>query len=338
MKVLLIGGSGVISSGVAREAVLRGMDLWTLNRGRTTQFLPAEANNLIADYEDEEVVLRVLADQTFDTVVDFRAWNASHIDRAVRLFSGRTGQYIFISSGTVYKKPLESFVIRETAPLGNLHSQYARNKLACEQRLGKYIAQGFPGVIVRPSLTYCDFNPLMAINSRVYPYSIIHRMRKGKPVIVHGDGNSLWTITHTFDFARGITGLFGNAETIGEAFHITSDEVLDWNRIYTHLAHAAGVEANLLHISSETLGCFDPGLRESLLGDHACSAVFDNSKIKRFVPGFKCEIPFEEGAKRIVSWFDEDPATREIVDEAWDQQMDEIVLKYQSFQNDIKGK
>ena len=330
MKVLLIGGSGLISSGVAREALLQGMDLWTLNRGKSRHLLPTGAKELIADYEDEAAVRAVLEGQHFDTVVDFRAWNAAHIDRAVDIFTSITDQYIFISSGTVYKKPLENYMIREDAPLGNLHSSYARNKLACEECLRSHLAEGFPGVIVRPSLTYADFDPLMAINSRVKPYSIINRMRKGKPVIVHGDGNSLWTITHAFDFARGMVGLFGNPKTIGEAFHITTDEVLDWNQIYTLLAHAAGVEANLIHISSETLGYFEPSLRESLLGDHACSAIFDNTKIKTFVPNFRCEIPFEEGAKRIVRWFDADPMNRETVDSEWDQKMDEIIRKYQT--------
>ena len=330
MKVLLIGGSGVISSAVAAATLERGMELWVLNRGRHPEHLPASANSLIADYADEAAVKAVIGEHVFDTVVDFNIHYAHQIEKAVRIFTGHTHQYIFISSGTVYKKPLAHYMITEDAPLGNLHSHYARNKLASENALRKAIDAGFPGVIVRPSLTYSDFNMLTAINSRVHPYSLIQRMRKGKPIIVHGDGTSLWTITHNTDFAWGISGLFGNPDTIGEAFHITSDEVLDWNRIYTEVAHAAGVDANLIHIASDFLGECDPDLRESLLGDHACSAVFDNSKIKSFVPDFACKVPFSEGAKRCVAWFDADPINREIMDTEWDAKMDAIIAKYQS--------
>lgn len=331
MKVLLVGGTGTISSGVASEIVKRGIELWVLNRGNRPERLPKEANILTADYmNDEEGVKAVIEGHYFDTVVDFLSRRVADVHKGVRIFDGHTDQYIQISSGTVYKKPLAHYVITEDNPLGNIHSSYARNKLASENVLREYISHGFPGVIVRPSLTYSDFNPMTSLNSRKNPYTLIHRMRKGKPVVVNGDGCSLWTITHNTDFARGIIGLFGNSATIGEAFHITSDEVLDWNRIYTYLAHAAGVEANLLHIASDYLGEWNPMLRESLLGDHSCSAVFDNSKIKRFVPDFHCEIPFEEGAKRIVVWFDENPAARATVDAEWDEDMDNLVALYQA--------
>ena len=329
MKVLLVGGTGTISTGVQKVIVEeRGYELYVLNRGNSKARMRPEAHSLIADYNDEAAVKAALQGYHFDTVVDFRIQGVADMEKAVRIFDGVTDQYILISSGTVYRKPLSNYVITEDMPLGNLHSKYARNKVASEMTLRKYIEKGFPGVIVRPSLTYSDFNPLMAINSRKDPYSIIWRMRKGKPVVVHGDGTSLWTITHNTDFGRGISGLFGNPATIGEAFHITSDEVLDWNRIYTYLAHAAGVDANLIHIASDYIGDFDPGLRESLLGDHAVSAVFDNSKIKKFVPDFVCKIPFEEGAKRIVAWFDEDPNARETLDEEWNAKMDALIAGY----------
>lgn len=330
MKVLLVGGTGTISSGSHQEILSRGYELYLLNRGNSTARVTPGAKVLVADYNDEAATKEAIKDYVFDTVVDFRTFNVEQIEKAVRIFTGHTKQYIYISSGTVYKKPLPNFVITEDAPLGNIHSAYARNKLAGEYALRRHIDKGFPGVIVRPSLTYSDFNPLTSINSRKNPYTLIHRMRKGKPVIVNGDGTSLWTITHNTDFARGIVGLFGNPATIGEAFHITSDEVLDWDRIYMHLAHAAGVDANLLHIASDYLGEWDPGLRESLLGDHSCSAVFDNSKIKKFVPDFVCKVPFEEGAKRIVAWFDADPAARATVDYEWDAQMDELAAFYRS--------
>ena len=330
MKVLLVGGTGNISSGVAPEVLKRGMELWLMNRGNRTDRTPAGAKRLVADCNDPEAVAKALEGHHFDAVVHFRVFNAEQMRQAVKLFWGHTDQFFVISSGTVYRKPLENYLITEDAPLGNIHSLYARNKLAEENVMREAIAEGFPGVIIRPSLTYSDFNPLMAVNSRKDPYSIINRMRKGKPVVVHGDGTSLWTITHSSDLAKGLVGLFGNRDAIGEAFHITSDEVLDWNRIYTLLAHAAGVDANLVHIASDYLGAFDPKLRDSLLGDHACSAVFDNSKIKRFVPDFKCTVPFAEGARRIVEWFDADPAARETVDTEWDEKMDMLIEKYQS--------
>ena len=330
MKVLLVGGTGVISSGVTAEILDRGIELWLMTRRQQPRDIPEGANLLTADCNDEAAVEKVLAGHHFDAVVHFCVFNAEQMHRAWKLFDGVTDQFFVISSGTVYKKPLANYLITEDVPLGNIHSRYARNKLAVENVMREAMAAGFPGIIIRPSLTYSEFHPLMAINSRVHPYSIINRMRKGKPVVVHGDGTSLWTITYNRDLAKGLVGLFGNKEAIGEAFHITSDEVLDWNRIYEHLAHAAGVEANLVHIASDYLGTFDPGLRESLLGDHACSAVFDNSKIKRFVPDFQCTVSFEEGAKRIVEWFNADPAARETVDTQWDAQMDMLIAKYQS--------
>ena len=329
MKVLLVGGTGTISTGAHQEILSRGYELYLLNRGNSTARVTPGAKVLIADYTDEAATKEAIKDYVFDTVVDFRTFNVEQIEKAVRIFTGHTKQYIYISSGTVYKKPLPNYIITEDAPLGNIHSAYARNKLAGEYALRRHIDKGFPGVIVRPSLTYSDFNPLTSLNSRKHPYTLIHRMRKGKPVVVNGDGTSLWTITHNTDFARGIVGLFGNAATIGEAFHITSDEVLDWDRIYTLIAHAAGVEANLIHIASDFIGDFEPSYRESLLGDHACSAVFDNSKIKRFVPDFTCKVPFAEGAKRALAWFDADPAARATVDTEWDAKMDALINRYQ---------
>jgi nucleoside-diphosphate-sugar epimerase len=332
MKVLLVGGTGTISTGVEKVVIEeRGYELYVLNRGsqRSLDRMHPEAHLLKADYNDEESVKAALGDLHFDTVVDFRIQGVADQEKAVRIFDGRTDQYILISSGTVYRKPLEKYLVTEDMPLGNIHSAYARNKVASEMTLRKYIEKGFPGVIVRPSLTYADFNPLVAINSRKDPYSIIWRMRKGKPIIVHGDGTNLWTITHNTDFGRGILGICGNPKAIGEAFHITSDEVLDWNAIYTELAHAAGVDANLVHIASDFIGDFEPGLRESLEGDHAVSMVFDNTKIKTFNPDFKYQVPWAEGAKRIVSWFDADPAVRETADEEWDQKMDALIEMYQ---------
>lgn len=328
MKVLLVGGTGIISTGVAQVAVERGMDVYVLNRGLRADKLQEGCKTIIADYRDEEATVKALGDHKFDAVVDFLTMNVEQTERAIRVFSGRTKQYFLISSGTVYKKPLPYYMVTEDMPLGNYHSKYARNKIACENTLREAIKNGFPGVIIRPSLTYSDFKVLLAMNSK-HPYTLVQRMRKGKPVVVHGDGTSLWTITHNTDFAKGLIGLFGNEKAIGEAFHITSDEVLDWNTIYTTLAHAAGVDANLIHIASDFIGDVYPNYRESLEGDHACSIVFDNSKIKKFVPDFKCTVLFAEGARRFIEWMDANPEEREIFDEEWSAKMDYLIDLYQ---------
>lgn len=327
MRVLFVGGSGTISPASEALALERGYEVYALNRGNRTQFMPAGVKLLQADYSDEAAVEKALGDLSFDVVADFRIFRADDMKKAVRLFRNRTRQYILISSGTVYKKPLPQYVVTEDMPLGNIHSMYARNKLAAENVLREALQDGFPGVIVRPSLTYADWNPIMSLRGKT-PYSVINRMRKGKEIIVQGDGTSLWTITHNTDFAKGFVGLFGNPATIGEAFHITQDEVLDWDRIYTCLAHAAGVEIRIVHIATDYIGEVYPELRDGLAGDHSVSAVFDNSKIKRFVPDFRCTVPFEEGARRCVAWFDADPANREIADPDFDAQMDKLLARY----------
>jgi len=326
MKVLFVGGSGTISTACVALAVERGMEVFVLNRGNHNDRLPAAVKNIAADYNDEENTAKALADYSFDVVADFRVFTADGAKKAVRLFGGKTKQYILISSGTVYKKPLEHFIITEDAPLGNIHSFYARNKIAAENVMREALKEGFPATIVRPSLTYADFMPLTCMWGK--PYAIIDRMRRGKEIIVPGDGTSLWTITHNTDFAKGFVGLFGNEKAIGEAFHITQDEVLDWDRIFTILAHAAGVEPKIVHIATDFIGECSPARKEGLAGDHSVSAVFDNSKIKRFVPDFKCTVPFAEGARRVIEWFDADPANREIKDPDYDAEIDMILAKY----------
>lgn len=331
MKVLFIGGSGTISPASVDLSVERGYETYVLNRGNHPEKVNPKATILKADYNDEESVVRALSGRTFDVVADFRVFSADDMKKAVRLFGKITKQYIFISSGTVYKKPLENFIITEDAPLGNLHSYYARNKLAAENVLRDALQAGFPGVIVRPSLTYADWNILTSMRGKT-PYSLIDRMRKGKEIVVNGDGTSLWTITHNTDFAKGFVGLFGNDKAIGEAFHITQDEVLDWDRIYTSIANAAGVQAKLVHMSTDFIGEIYPGMKEGLAGDHSVSAVFDNSKIKKFVPDFKCTVPFAEGCRRAIAWFDADPKNREIVDPDFDVQMDTLLKARRAYQ------
>ncbi len=327
MDVLFVGGTGLISSGSARRALEQGLSLTVLNRGLRLGRLPEQARLLQADYRDEQDTRRVLGQKTFDVVVDFITFLPEQMAQAIRLFSGRTSQYIFISSASVYEKPLRHYLVTEQTPLGNPYWAYARDKIRCEQVLQQAIADGFPGVIVRPSLTYADFNLLTALNSRKAPYSLMARMLAGEAVVVHGDGLSLWVITHTDDFAKGLVGLFGNQDALGETFHITTDEVLTWDAIYTTIGQALGVQAQLIHIPSDYIGAYDPQLRASLLGDHANSVVFDNSKIKRFVPGFSCSLTFAQGCKRAVDWFNHHP-DHKTVDDDWNAHMDSLIAAY----------
>jgi len=327
MKVLFTGGTGIISSGAAALALERGIDLWLLNRGTRSERLPEGAKVITADYRNEAQTVQALAAHSFDSVIDFLTYLPEQMEQAIRIFSGKTKQYIFISSASIYEKPLKNYIITEDTPLNNTFLAYARNKIACEMVLRAGMANGFPGVIVRPSLTYADFNMLTALNSRKDPYTLLDRMLRGKQIVVHGDGLSLWTITHTTDFAKGIVGLLGNPAATGEAFHITTDEVLTWDEIYRTVGRALGVEANLIHIASDFIGEFNPDYRASLLGDHANSVVFDNSKIKRFVPDFKCTLSFEDGAKSCVAWYNAHPG-KKTIDNAWNREMDELIALY----------
>jgi nucleoside-diphosphate-sugar epimerase len=324
MRVLLLGGTGVISSACSRLAVSRGIDLYLLNRGQTERPIPEGAHILHGDIRDRASVERTLGDSTFDVVASFINFTPEHVEADIELFRDRTGQYILISSASAYQKPLSSLPITESTPLDNPFWAYSRAKIACEERLMQaYREHKFPVTIVRPSHTYDRTKvPLLG------HYTDIDRMRKGKKVIVHGDGTSLWVLTHHEDFAKGFVGLLGNHHAIGHAFHITSDEVLTWNQIYTILAHAAGVEPQIVHVPSDLIAAFDPEVGASLLGDKAHSVIFDNSKIKRLVPDFAATIPFSQGAKEIVAWFDADPA-RQVVDEQASSLIDKIIAAYE---------
>jgi nucleoside-diphosphate-sugar epimerase len=300
MKVLFIGGTGVISSACSQLSVARGIDLYLLNRGRTSRLVPPSAHLIQTDIRDRKAVEDAIAGQTFDVVVDWVAFTPEHIETDLDLFRGRTGQYIFISSASAYQTPPASLPVTESTPLDNPFWDYSREKIACEQRLIQaYRGEKFPITFVRPSHTYD--RTLLPVHGG---YTIIDRMRRGKKVIVHGDGTSLWTLTHHVDFAKGFIGLLGEPRAIGEAFHITSDEVLTWNQIYANLARSAGVEPRLVHIPSELIAAFDPDWGAGLLGDKSHSMIFDNSKIKRIVPDFVATIPFARGAVEIIAWYD----------------------------------
>jgi nucleoside-diphosphate-sugar epimerase len=325
MKVLFIGGTGLISTASTRLAVERGIDLYLLNRGSDPDRARG-ATTILADAHDEEAAARALAGHQFDAVVDWVAFTPEDIERDIRLFGGRTGQFIFISSASAYLKPLGDWIIREDTPLANPFWDYARNKIACEERLMReYRDTGFPMTIVRPSLTYGDTQIPLCVNSWQLPYTAVARMRAGKKVIVPGDGTSLWTITHNSDFAVGFVGLVARRAAIGHAFNIMSDEVLTWDQIYQQTAAAAGADARIVHIASDFIAACMPDMAGTLIGDKAGSAVFDTTKIKRFVPEFGAVTPYAEGIKRTIAWFDADPARQKVdteMDAGWDRLID----------------
>jgi nucleoside-diphosphate-sugar epimerase len=325
VKVLFIGGTGVISSACSQLAVERGIELYLLNRGKSSRPAPQGAHVLHGDIRDAASTRNALSDRTFDVVVNWVNYAPEHVEADIERFRGRTGQYVFISSASAYQKPPSSLPITESMVLDNPYWDYSRAKIACEERLVQAYREGkFPITIVRPSHTYDKTHPPVRGQ-----YTVIDRMRRGKKVIVHGDGTSLWVLTHHRDFAKGFVGLLGNHHAIGQAFHITSDEVLPWDQIFTILAHAAGVEPRLIHIPSDYIAAYDPNWGASLLGDKAHSVIFDNTKIKRLVPGFVATIPFSRGAEETVAWFDADP-TRQAVDDGTNQLMDRIIAAYEA--------
>jgi len=330
MKLLFIGGTGLISEAVSRRAVEQGHELVLFNRGGRSAFVPQGAQVRVGDIRDRAAAAAALQGLEFDVVVDWIAFTPEHAQLDIELFSGRTKQFVFISSASAYQKPLQHYIITEQTPLVNPYWQYSRDKIACEQLLLEaYAASGFPVTIVRPSFTYGDTMIPAALNSWHHPWSLVDRMRRGEPIIVHGDGTSLWTMTHNNDFAKGFVGLLGQPQTIGEAYHITSDEVLTWNQIYQAIADAAGAEPSFVHISSEAICSFNEEAVGNLLGDKAASGVFDNSKIKSVVPDFTATVPFAEGIRRTIAWFERHPE-RCTVDAAWNEEMDRIIAAFES--------
>lgn len=320
MKVLFIGGTGVISSACAWLALERGIELYLFTRGESARAMPDGARILRGDIRNVAQARAVLAGHRFDAVVDWIAFTAEHVQADLELFRGRVAQYVFISSASVYQTPPASLPVTESTPLDNPFWDYARAKIAGEHLLMQaYRDEKFPATIVRPAHTYDA--TLIPLYGR---YTNIHRWRAGKEVIVHGDGTSLWTLTHHRDFAKGLVGLLGNSHAIGDAFHITSDEILTWNQIAEILAHVAGVEPRIVHVPSEVIAAYDERWGASMLGDKAHSMIFDNTKVKRVVPGFAATIPFSLGAREILAWFDADPA-RQVVDAPLDQLMDRII-------------
>jgi nucleoside-diphosphate-sugar epimerase len=324
MKVLFIGGTGVISSACSELAIQKGIELYLLNRGQSKRPETRGAIHLQGDIRQSDIARAALGDLTFDSMVEWLAFTPDQVQSDIELFRNRTRQYVFISSASAYQKPPSYLPLTESTPLQNPIWKYSRDKAACEAILEQNGRENsFPYTVVRPSHTY---------DRTLFPfhggYTTVARMRAGKQVVVHGDGTSLWTLTHNRDFAVGLVGLLGNPHAIGQSFHITSDESLSWNQIYTIVAHAAGVEPRLVHVPSELIAHYDPRWGDSLLGDKAHSMIFDNRKIRQLVPQFHPVIPFWQGAQEIIAWYDEDKS-RQVVDQQYDEVQDRLIAAMQ---------
>lgn len=302
----MIGGTGTISSAITRQLAEQGHELWLLNRGTRKDEVPASVRQVIVDIDDTDRVLKLLGDERFDSVCEFIGFLPSQVERDIRLFGQRTRQYVYISSASAYNKPAASHVITEGTSLANPHWEYSRNKIACEELLMKeYREHGFPVTIVRPSHTYCERGVPVSVHGLKGSWQVLKRMMEDRPVIVHGDGSSLWTLTWNEDFARGFIGLLGNPKAIGEAFQIMSDEQLTWNQIYECVARALHVTPHLYHVSSDFLAAVAPqawDFEGNLLGDKAVTVCFDCTKLKRAVPGFQATTRFDEGVRRCVAY------------------------------------
>lgn len=334
-KALFIGGTGTISSAITALAEKCGFELYLLNRGNRSELVPEGVKVIEADIHKEEEVKEKLKNLVFDVVAQFIAFHKQDVERDVRLFTGKTKQYIFISSASAYQKPLSSPFITESTPLCNPFWEYSRNKIACEEYLlEEYRKNQFPITIVRPSHTYGDFSVPVAVHGSNGSYSVIKRMKEGKKVIVPGDGTSLWTLTHNSDFAKAFVGLMGNYHAIGETLHITSDEVLSWNQIYEIIGDALGVKPRILHIPSEALAKAHTDYLGSLLGDKAHSVIFDNTKIKRLVPGFTATVRFDQGIRQTLSFIEEHPEWQK-EDPEFDEWTDKIIEAYENFENNL---
>lgn len=326
MKILFIGGTGTISMAISRRLLAEGHELYLLNRGNRSHELPEGAHSIVVDIEDEEAVRQKLKGICFDVAADFIAFRKEQVERDWRLFGGEVRQYIFISSASAYQKPLSNYRITEGTPLANPYWQYSRDKIACEDFLmEKYRKEGFPVTIVRPSHTYDERSIPLGVHGSNGSWQVARRMLEGRPVIIHGDGTSLWTMTHNSDFAAAFAGLVGNIHALGEAVQITSDESVTWNQVYETIAAALGVSLRAVHVSSEFLAsCGGYDLRGSLIGDKANSVVFDNRKLKQLVPGFVAKKRYDQGIRETVSYILAHPQYQK-VDEEFDRWCDAVI-------------
>lgn len=326
MNILFIGGTGIISSACSALAVTRGMNVFHLNRGNSQSIRPAQGvTSITADIRNFEACKQTLEPYEFDVVIDFISFVPEHIEQNIALFQNKTKQYIFISSASIYQTPPQSLPVTENTVRENPIWEYSRNKIACEDvLLDAFYNHSFPAVIVRPSHTYDK--TLLPIEGG---YTVLHRIIQNKPIVIHGDGSSLWTLTHARDFAKGLVGLFGNSKTLGEAFHITSDEWLTWNQIYEFIGNAVNKTPEVVYIPSTIIAEHNKEIGDSLLGDKTHSMIFDNSKIKAFVPDFTCTIPFAEGVHEIIDFYTKTPSFQQI-DNSLDKLFDTLIRSYQN--------
>lgn len=326
MKALFIGGTGTISTAISRQLIEQGCELYLLNRGNRNADLPQGASVLTADIRNEDEVAALIEALHFDVVADFIAFEPAQLERDYRLFKGKTKQFIFISSASAYQTPLSDYRITEGTPLANPYWEYSRNKIACEDYLMKlYREEGFPITIVRPSHTYDERSIPLGVHGSKGTWQVAKRMLENKPVLIHGDGTSLWTLTHNRDFAKGFIGLMGNLHAIGESVHITSDESVTWNQIYETIADALGVKLNAVHVASEFLdACSSEDYRGGLLGDKANTVVFDNSKLKRLVPEYVATTRVDQGIRQTVEYILNHPEYQ-VEDNEFDQWCDKMI-------------
>ncbi|MCR5203175.1 MAG: NAD-dependent epimerase/dehydratase family protein [Lachnospiraceae bacterium] len=330
MKALFIGGTGTISMAIVKRLVNElNWDVWVLNHGTRQSEMPEKVHQIIGDINDEEKVTEAIKDMYFDCICEFIGFTVEHVQRDYRLFKDKTRQYIYISSASAYHKPAASYIITEGTTLANPHWQYSRDKIECEEFLmKKYKEEGFPVTIVRPSHTYDERNVPLGVHGNKGFYQVIKRIMDGKPVIIQGDGTSLWTVTFNSDFAIGYTGLMGNRHAIGEAFHITGDEALTWNQIYQTIADALDVELHPYHVSSYFLAeagrDYGYDFEGGLIGDKAVSVIFDNSKLKRAVPDMRTNVRFDQGVRIALDYVLSHPECQ-VEDPEFDEWCDKVI-------------
>ena len=338
MKILFIGGTGTISMAITKRLVQQGHELYLLNRGSRNAGLPDGIKYITTDINDEEKTAKLLEGLEFDCVGEFIGFVPEQLERDYRLFKGKAKQFIYISSASAYQKPPAGYVITEETPLENPYWDYSRNKKACEEYLMKlYKNEGFPVTIVRPSHTYDERSVPLGVHGSGGSWQVVKRIKEGKPVIIHGDGSSLWTITHNSDFAKAYTGLIGNPKAIGEAFHITTDESVSWNEIYGCIAEALGVELKPYYVASQTLADLsDYDFVGSLIGDKSNSVVFDNSKVKALVPDFKCTVSARDGIFSTVEYILAHPEYQQD-DPEFDAWCDKVIAALEKMKESFNG-
>ena len=338
MRILIIGGTGTISSAITKQLAESNNELWLLNRGSRKNEVPDNVKQIIVDIDDTEAVQYLIGDAQFDAVCEFIGFLPSQVERDIRLFKGRTKQYVYISSASAYNKPAANHVITEGTTLANPYWEYSRNKIACEELLMKeWRENGFPITIVRPSHTYCERGVPVSVHGLKGSWQVLKRMMEGKQVLVNGDGSSLWTLTWNEDFARGFIGLLGNPKAIGEAFQIMSDEQLSWDQIYQCVANALNVTPRLYHVASDFLAATSPkewDFTGNLLGDKSLTVVFDCTKLKRVVPGFQATTRFDEGVRRCVDYILAHPELQE-EDPEFDAWCDRVIAAQEAAKQNI---